>query len=122
MSYFKYIKNDNTRFCSKGFLGELGEGAKIICIYAFNADEVVNLCEMTPSYYMRYCGLELIAPDLNEVEYESAFEMIQNGYSMDDCDYYTWCSNVKNAMPVPCYADCLEDVVEYYQGNPGGFT
>ena len=122
MPNFRYIKEDESRCWKKEFLDKLGADSKLICVYTFDADQATNCCELTPSYDARFCGVELTAPNLGEDEYEAMLEQIQAESTPDSQDMYVHCRSVKNDKPVPCYADTLEDVIEYYQGNPGNFT
>jgi len=130
---FKYIKQDDTRYWDKEFVASLGEGAKIVSTYIYDANIEVHLCEITASYELHYAGTDYIpGKELTDEEHQNAFEYILLGESDTEPVTYMWCSDVeKHCDPQPVTGgvtykgqdeltpeEMMEEILEYYQGNP----
>jgi hypothetical protein len=117
---FYYVRIDETKYWNREFVSRLGEGAKIIGVYAYDASEHTHCCEAMPSYWLEFLGSEIKGVrDLSEDEREEVDTYLYEGD--EDSSHYQHCSRVKGA-PVPCEAETLEDVREYWNSNSGAFN
>jgi hypothetical protein len=119
MTQFKYIQIDETEYWNEDFVKTWGEGAKIVATYIYDSECRTFCCELTPSYEMRYAGFELFSQHLELEDFEKIEEQIREN-DVDSSDHYRHCHSVKG-RDVPCDAESIEDVIEYFHGNPGAF-
>lgn len=129
---FRYIKIEKTTFWDVAFVQKLGPGAKLICTYIFDKNAPTHCCELTPSYYMEFAGIEWVGGNVSDMPDEQRQELeeeIRQEMSQSESSHYRWCSRVENDKPCPAgwahkYQDeetpeeRMQEMLEYYQGNP----
>lgn len=111
---FKYIRVNETKQWNDEFLKKNGIGV-MTATYAFDDTAPVHCCELTPSYYLRYLGVE---PDLH-VSDECYEEIIDAECNIEN-DFYMHCHVAEKLGPkkAPCDVESLEELVEEFHANP----
>lgn len=115
---FKYVKINETQYWNKDLLAKFGEGTKVVSTYAYDDNERTFCCELTPSFWLEYLGNDIVpGRDLSEEEYEEVHTLMLENH---DDGHYRHCSAVSSLSPKDVIGDfeTLDDVREYYQGNP----
>lgn len=124
---YHWIKFDETKHWDKKFLSSIGPDAKIITTYVFDHNRQVNCSELTPSYELHYAGIEFCTSrELTDAERETIEEQLRESQNADDGVKYIHCSSIdsrNSSKPIRQFEGCecdvkIDDVIEYFQGNP----
>jgi hypothetical protein len=119
---FKSVRIDETMCWNTDFVAGLGPGAKVIGTYVYDETERTYCCEIMPSYWLEYMGTH-VEPgrELTEEEWDKVHEFIMEGEAEHgDAGHYRHCSSMKSFKPeiVPGSCDTMDEVREYWNGNP----
>lgn len=127
---YHWIKIDQTHYWNKEFLEMIGPDTRIISTFVFDHNSVTHCCELTPSYELHLAGTEYkTSRELSDTEREEIDDKIMMA-EMDGSDVeYHHCSSIdgkKLSKPFYQFVNCddditIDDVIEYYKGNPFGY-
>ena len=84
----KIVKRNETIYWSKSYLKELGI-TKVEFSYMFDENQVTNLCELKPSYDLRYINFH-VDSDLTDDQWEN----FHNECNKDNQDIYVHCDRI----------------------------
>ena len=125
---YHWIKVEETKHWKREFLASIGPDAKMFSIYIFDRNSSTNCCELTPSYALYRAGTFFTTSrNLTEEEREALENTMQQAIEdAGDGVEYWHCSFIDkkcNSHPVTKFIGCdedvtIDDVIEYYQGNP----
>ena len=126
---YHWIKFDETKHWNKEFLTWVGPDTKIIATYVFDHNRAVNCSELTPSYELHWVGtVAKTSRELTDGEREEIEEKVTCSELDRDGISYHHCRGIDNSKtnpsrPIRQFVDCdedtkIEEVIEYYQGNP----
>jgi hypothetical protein len=116
---FRYVRIDETKYWDKEFVKGLGNGTKIVATYIYDATERTFCCEITPSFFLRYAGTDIIpGRELSQEEFENALEIVSDNEVRCDNDHYRHCNAIKESFLVRHEYESIDEVLEDFSCNP----